>query len=283
MTKLQKLLQLNTEEDKKQFYELLESLSSLTDIYKFYNVSDNGANAYYLKQCANVVGFDLNVYKQKRKCVSYCLNCGKEITGNKKFCTSSCSAKYNNSRRSEETKQKTRDSLKKYYNTYTTYDEKNENVDNKKKNERFCCVCGKKIESGKNKKTCSDECKRILSSMIAEEKHMNKYNEYLKNHTIIGCGVHSYKFVKKDIMREQNYKCAICGQTNQWNGKPLNFVVDHINGDALDHRRDNLRCICPNCDTQLDTYKSKNKNSKRRNFWKEKIIQNTIDKYVNNI
>ena len=31
--------------------------------------------------------------------------------------------------------------------------------------------------------------------------------------------------------------------------------------------------ICPNCDSQLETYKSKNKNSTRRNYWKDKIIR----------
>ena len=32
--------------------------------------------------------------------------------------------------------------------------------------------------------------------------------------------------------------------------------------------RDNLRLVCPNCDSQLDTYKSKNKNSDRAKYRK---------------
>lgn len=35
-------------------------------------------------------------------------------------------------------------------------------------------------------------------------------------------------------------------------------------GDAANNRRENLRLVCPNCDSQLDTYKSKNKNSARK-------------------
>ena len=43
---------------------------------------------------------------------------------------------------------------------------------------------------------------------------------------------------------------------------------------TLNNLRSNIRMICPNCDSQTDTFKSKNKNSKRRNYWKEKIINN---------
>ena len=50
-----------------------------------------------------------------------------------------------------------------------------------------------------------------------------------------------------------------------WNNKPINFILDHIDGDASNNWKDNLRLICPNCDSQLDTYKSRSKNS-ARNF-----------------
>lgn len=71
---------------------------------------------------------------------------------------------------------------------------------------------------------------------------------------------------KKFFLEEQDYKCAICGIPNIWNGKALVFVLDHIDGHANNNNRDNLRLVCPNCDSQLDTYKSKNPISDRKQY-----------------
>jgi hypothetical protein len=41
-------------------------------------------------------------------------------------------------------------------------------------------------------------------------------------------------------------------------GKPIPLIVDHIDGNPLNHKVDNFRLVCGNCDMQLDTYKAKN-------------------------
>lgn len=130
-----------------------------------------------------------------------------------------------------------------------------------------CLWCGSEFECDRgDRKYCSSQCS-------SEHRHQEAYQYFLENGDEFCKGNYTPKNFKKEFMEEQNNTCAICGSKPEHNGKPLVFVLDHIDGDASNNRRENLRMICPNCDSQLDTFKSKNKNSRRRNYWKEKIIR----------
>ncbi len=49
------------------------------------------------------------------------------------------------------------------------------------------------------------------------------------------------------------HRCS-CGQVPYWQGQDLVLQVDHINGDPLDNRRENVRFLCPNCHSQTANF-----------------------------
>ena len=65
--------------------------------------------------------------------------------------------------------------------------------------------------------------------------------------------------VKRRLLKEGliENKCALCGIT-EWRGKPLAFNLDHADGDKFNWALINLRMVCPNCDSQQDTFAGKN-------------------------
>ena len=67
--------------------------------------------------------------------------------------------------------------------------------------------------------------------------------------------------VKKKLLREGLLKncCAVCGQEPSWRGILLVLVLDHTDGDKYNYERKNLRLLCPNCNSQMDTFSGRNR------------------------
>lgn len=218
----------------------------------------------------------------KNKEVKTCENCGKPLTGwQVKFCCRSCAASYNNRLRgpmSEETKTKIKNTLLEKYPPKPVKEKKKPINQTPKYKE--CIVCGKKFDKPSYKKTCCEECCSILRKTNSHEqqtqKHKEYYQYYLEHQDEFCRPNYIPKQFKPEKIEQQGGVCAICGMKPEWNGKPLVFIMDHIDGDASNNRWENLRCICHNCDSQLDTYKSKNKNSKRTNYLREKVRRELI-------
>lgn len=83
------------------------------------------------------------------------------------------------------------------------------------------------------------------------------------------------KFIKPYLLEEQKHKCSICGCLDKHNSLPLVFILDHKDGDWKNHSKENLRLICPNCNSQLDTtkrHKGKGRYSERY-YYKKRLLE----------
>lgn len=188
-----------------------------------------------------------------------CERCGELMTtkfGSGRFCSRACA---NARDHSEETKEKISQALIKpeelKVKRIRLKTEPKQKVI-KVQEAKVCAVCG--IAIGKHSAT------GFCSKHLTEHKQQLKLQHWLETGDIGMAVDTTIRGIFRDyILEQQNHCCAICGTSDTWNNKPLTFVLDHINGDAAYSARENLRLICPNCDSQLDTFKSKNKNSAR--------------------
>lgn len=78
-------------------------------------------------------------------------------------------------------------------------------------------------------------------------------------------GLSSTGTIKRVILKNDliNYECALCGMGTIWNDLPLVLRLDHINGISDDNRIENLRFLCPNCDSQSPFFCGRNRGRNR--------------------
>jgi hypothetical protein len=112
-------------------------------------------------------------------------------------------------------------------------------------------------------------------STKSRERRMNRRKKTID--LLIDDSNFSRCHLKKRIINERilENKCYICGQSPSWNGKQLVMVLDHINGKSNDNRIENLRLLCPNCNSQTSTFAGKKNKKNKENVINTILVKNT--------
>ncbi|MFD0805488.1 HNH endonuclease signature motif containing protein [Nocardioides caeni] len=118
-----------------------------------------------------------------------------------------------------------------------------------------CLGCGVALVKPSQKIYCSVICLR------SQERNQKTRAWLDSGDAVIDSRPHHY--IRRYLLDAQDGCCEVCGLAELWNDRPLVLVLDHIDGDAANNHRDNLRMVCPNCDSQLPTFKSRNRGKGR--------------------
>lgn len=160
-----------------------------------------------------------------------CKQCGKSFQYSdrfKKFCNRSCSASYNN-----------RVKVNKCSGLEV----------------KHCLICGIDISSDRHKKVvCSKKCAAEYKKQKSIEYWKNNFEKILE----------LPRGIRNHIIEMNNCKCCLCGwdKINPYSGH-YSLIVDHIDGNSENNAPNNLRVICPNCDSLSSTYMSLNRGNGR--------------------
>ena len=157
--------------------------------------------------------------------------CGKE-TANKKYCSRSCAVSNNNKLHP---KRKPELPL-----------------------EWSCIFCGTSKRA-----TCKQAIRKFCSNKCQMDyQYSQSVNDWLNSDKRVGVRV-----IKKYLQETFGNRCSCCG-LDKWQDKNIILEVDHIDGESLNNNPTNLRLLCPNCHSQTETFKGKNRGNGRSNRMK---------------
>lgn len=111
----------------------------------------------------------------------------------------------------------------------------------------------------RNKQVQNESVKKANNTREATLEEIFKYNS---SKNLSGNALKNKLY--KNNLKER--KCELCGQDENWITGKMSLILDHINGDRIDNRLENLRIVCPNCNATLDTHCGKNKMTSNKSF-----------------
>lgn len=210
-------------------HDILKNSNSMSDIARAIFGKENYTNREKCKKILEENNIDWKQWLKSKERHNYCLQCGKEILGvdrfRKKFCNSSCAAKY---------------------------------TKNRKKSQKHCLLCGNPISY--RQKFCSLKCQNDYIYKTYIENWLSGTENGLKGKYGISSHIRRY-LLEYNNYTCQTPGCG-CNWKNPYTGKSI-LQIHHIDGDCTNNKFENLQLLCPNCHTMTENYGNRNKNSTR--------------------
>lgn len=121
-----------------------------------------------------------------------------------------------------------------------------------------CLNCGRETHLWSSK-YCTNKCQSDYRYKQYIDEWLTGSINGLQGHGVVSRHVKRYLRVKFDN------KCCVCGwaQVNIITGL-VPLVADHIDGNWQNNVENNLRLICPNCDSLTTTYSGLNRGRGRK-------------------
>lgn len=132
----------------------------------------------------------------------------------------------------------------------------------KRKTKPTCRNCGNTLNHSRSK-YCSNLCQKEYQY----KEFISKWKSGLIDGGVGNWGKVS-KHIRRYLMEKFESKCAKCGwgEINPYTGT-VPLEIEHIDGDATNHKEENLTLICPNCHSLTPFYRGANRGNGRGITW----------------
>jgi 5-methylcytosine-specific restriction endonuclease McrA len=120
-----------------------------------------------------------------------------------------------------------------------------------------CVVCNteSRFKHSKSNQYCSIKCQQKFERNL-------KIKNWIENGVSWSITRRVPDWAISAIVERNGYKCSSCG-ISSYNNLPIRLECDHIDGNPSNNNISNMRLLCPNCHSQTDTYKNKNRGNGR--------------------